>query len=125
MSKRNLKRMWVAVALAVPGLGAFACNVLNPVVCTLEYRYGIYGTVTNNAGEAIPGITVTISSLNYSETASVFNGIQYVGAGEREGTYSITAEAPGYQTRTVSGVVVTGDECHVTPVQTDIVLTKI
>lgn len=125
MVKRKCKMMFAATALAVAGLGAVACNVINPINCTLEYRYGIYGTVSDNLGAAIPGLTVTITSLNYSESAVIFNGTQYVGAGEREGTYAITAEAPGYETRIISGVIVAGDECHVTPVQQNIVLTKI
>lgn len=122
---RYFKLMIVAAALLATGFGAVACNVLNPVICTLEYRYGIYGTIVDNNGDAIPGLTVMISATNYSEAAVVFNGTQYVGAGEREGTYTITATASGYEPRTVTGVVVTGDECHVTPVQQNIVLTKI
>ncbi|MCB9856636.1 MAG: carboxypeptidase regulatory-like domain-containing protein [Phycisphaerales bacterium] len=125
MLSRYLKRLIVAIALLATGFGAIACTVLNPVICTLEYRYGIYGTIVDNNGEAIPGVTVTITSLNYSETAAIFNNTQYVGAGEREGTYTITATATGYESRTISGVIVTGDECHVTPVQQNFVLTKI
>ncbi|HPF41395.1 MAG TPA: carboxypeptidase-like regulatory domain-containing protein [Phycisphaerae bacterium] len=122
LRKRNLSI--AAVLLSAVGLGAVACNILNPVVCTLEYRYGIYGTIVDNNGDAIPGLTITISSQNYSEQAVIFDETQYVGAGEREGTYSISAAATGYQSRTITGVIVTGDECHVTPVKQDIVLTK-
>ena len=119
------KSIFVVIALFSAGVGSLACNVLNPVICTLEFRYGIFGTVADVNGQPVPGLTVTITALNYSETASVFNGIQYVGAGERQGTYTIMYQAPGFTTRTVTGVVVTGDECHVTPVRQDAVLTRI
>lgn len=125
MLSRSMNRIVVVAALAAAGLGTLGCNVLNPVVCTLEFRYGIFGTVADVNGQSIPGLTVTITALNYSETAIVFDGIQYVGAGERPGTYTITYEAPGFVTRTVTGVVVSGDECHVTSVQQNAVLNKV
>ncbi len=115
----------LACAILSVGMAASACNVLNPIACTLEYRYGVYGEVTDAAGEPIPGITVQITSGTYVEDATIFNKGEYAGAGERPGTYAVTFSAPGYQPRTVSGVVVTADECHVTPVRVDAVLTRL
>lgn len=39
--------------------------------------------------------------------------VTMVGADERAGTYLVQLEAEGYQPWDTSGVVVTGDECHV------------
>jgi len=122
---RIFPKTMIAVALMVACVGAPACNLLNPVVCTLEFRYGIIGTVTDAAGAPVPGLLITIAALDFSETAILFNGTEYVGAGEREGIYTITFEAPGFQTRTITGVEVTGDECHVMSVRQDAVLTSI
>jgi len=112
----------VAFALVLSGAGALACNVLNPVVCTLEYAYGLFGSVTDPSGAPVPGLSVTIVSGTYMEDAVILNGTDYVGAGEREGTYRIIFAAPGFQSRTVSNVAVTSDQCHVTPVRVDAVL---
>jgi len=87
---------------------------LLPIACTLEFRYGLSGTVTDPDGAAIENVSVTITDGDYEEDAMFLSETEYVGAGEREGTYTITVEAPGYETATLENVVVTGDECHVT-----------
>lgn len=123
MFRKNTAIRIFALGLFAAATGSFACGVIGTGVCTLEYAYGIYGTVTGPGGAAVPGVNISITSGTYMETANLIDGTNYVGAGEREGTYLVTFSAPGYQTRTVSGVVVTGDECHVTPVRVDAVMT--
>jgi hypothetical protein len=123
MFRRNTAIQIFECALFAVVTGSLACGVIGTGVCTLEYAYGIFGTVTGPGGTAVPGVNIAITSGSYMETADFIDGTNYVGAGERQGTYLITFSAPGFQTRTVSGVVVTGDECHVTPVRVDAVLT--
>jgi len=40
----------------------------------------------------------------------------YIGAGERAGTYQLTASAQGYEDLNQSDIVITADACHVIPV---------
>ncbi len=115
MFARKLPALALAVSLLL--IGTVGCvdwlRDLLPIACTEEFRYGLSGTVTDPDGEAIENVTVTITDGDYEEDAMFLSDTEYVGAGEREGTYTITVEAPGYETATLENVEVTADECHV------------
>lgn len=96
-----------------------ACGVLDPVVCTLEARFGVSVQVVDAAsGTALAeGSTMTLRDGDYVETTSEsFDGRTLVGAGERAGTYIITVAREGYHSWVLTDVEVTEDECHVDPV---------
>jgi hypothetical protein len=94
-------------------------------VCTDLYAYGVNVTVTDAAtGQPINNATLTLTEGTYQETMILFPGSpgNYAGAGERAGTYTLTAVAPGYQSQTINNIVVTSDECHVKGVHLDVAL---
>lgn len=91
--------------------------------CTLLYAYGVSATVTDVAtGAPITKATLTLTDGSYQETMQSFGDGEYVGAGERAGTYTLTATAPGYQGRVITDIVVTADQCHVIGVHVDVQL---
>lgn len=92
-----------------------------PIACTLLYAYGLSATVADaNTGAAITNATLTLTDGAYQETMQTFPSGDYVGAGERAGTYTLTASAPGYQDKTIPNIVVTRDQCHVMGVHVDV-----
>ena len=110
----------------VAGLPLVECRWIDdPVVCTDIFVYGINVTLTDaETGQPIEGATLTLTEGSYSETMESFLGSgQYVGAGERAGTYTLTAEADGYESTTVTNIFVDADECHVIPVTLTVELT--
>ncbi|MBN1490638.1 MAG: carboxypeptidase regulatory-like domain-containing protein [Phycisphaerae bacterium] len=112
--------------LLVAGLPLAECRVIDdPVVCTDIFVYGINVTLTDaDTGAPIAGATLTLTEGTYSEILEAFPGSgQYVGAGERAGTYTLTADADGYESKTVTNIVIGADECHVIPVVLTIELT--
>lgn len=109
------------------GLSLSSCISLLPRgdrACTLEFRYGVNSSVTDaRTGAAITNARLTLTEGTYSEEMTRFPANNdYVGAGERAGTYTLTAEASGYVTKVIPGIVVTADECHVTGVRVDVQL---
>ena len=94
-----------------------------PDVCTLEFAYGVSAEVTDaESGAAITSAVLTLTDGNYSEVMESFPTGDYVGAGERAGTYTLTAQATGYQTRTIENIVVTAGRCHVNGVRVEVQL---
>lgn len=91
--------------------------------CTMIFVYGVNVEVTNQAGAPIANATCTLQDGNYIEVMQTVTAGEYFGAGEREGTYTLTVEAPGYQSRTVQNIVVGADECHVIPVTVKVPMT--
>ena len=97
-----------------------ACNT-GGIACTALYAYGISATVTNAVtGEAISNATLTLTDGAYQETMTSFPSNEFVGAGERKGTYTLTATAAGFATKTITNIVVTADQCHVQGVHVDV-----
>lgn len=93
------------------------------IACTMEYAYGVSATVTSAAdGRPITNATLTLTEGAYSEVMQAFPTGDYVGAGERPGTYTLTVEAPGFVTKVVNDVVVTANLCHVNGVHLNVQL---
>ncbi|MEZ4857451.1 MAG: carboxypeptidase-like regulatory domain-containing protein [Flavobacteriaceae bacterium] len=97
----------------------FACPQKDDgIACTEEFVYGLSIAVYDNA-TAQPitqNITVTAIDGAYSEELMRFpEGTNFVGAGERPGTYIIQISAEGYQEYTSEAIVVEANECHVIP----------
>ncbi len=116
----------VLLVLLTSGLSVQNCNITWPPggrACTTEFRYGLTVEVTSAAtGAPITNATLTLTEGSYVEAMERFPTGDYVGAGERAGTYTLTAEASGFQTKTVSNIVVTADECHVKGVRLEVEL---
>jgi len=100
----------------------FACSgdddavIQESVQCTEEFVFGLSVEVRDAAtGGIIPnGVTVIAQDGDYTETLDfIFD--THVGAGERAGTYTLTASKDGFTTKTAGPVTVRMDEdmCHV------------
>ena len=95
----------------------------NGTVCTEVYVYGVNATVTNaQTGAAIGNATLTLKDGDYTEVMQAFPSGGYAGAGERPGTYTLTVEANGFETKTIENIVVTSDPCHVIQVTVQVAL---
>lgn len=83
--------------------------------CTTSYAYGVSATVRDaRTGAPISNATLVLTDGSFRETMMAFGVAgSYAGAGEREGTYTLTVTAQGYQSPAPRTLVVTGDECHV------------
>lgn len=92
------------------------------LICTAEFVYGLNVALKDQTGNPVSGATLTLSEGAYSETMESLQAGEYVGAGERAGTYSLTIEAAGFATQTINGIVVESNVCHVTPVSRDVTL---
>ena len=91
--------------------------------CTDLFAYGVNVTLTNAVtGEPVSNATLTLAEGSYTEVMQSIPTGDYVGAGERAGTYTLTATAPGFQPQTISDIVVTADRCHVQGVHLDVAL---
>ena len=91
--------------------------------CTDLYAYGVSVSATNAAtGAALENATLTLTDGAYTEALQAFPTGDYVGAGERPGTYTLTATAAGFQPQTIENIVVTADRCHVHGVHVDVAL---
>jgi len=100
---------------------------LDTQACTGEYRFGVNVTLRNaSSGAPVAGATVVIAEGSYRETLSTIGPPgSYAGAGEREGSYTLSVAAPGYVSPAPRTVVVTGGECHVNGVSVTIDLTPL
>ena len=93
--------------------------------CTALYAYGVTATVQDELGNPVPGATLTLSEGSYQEILEEWYPGEYVGAGERAGTYTLTVVADGFETVTVDDIFVDADECHVIGVSRQINLQSI
>ncbi len=115
---------WLIVASSVLILGC-PLGLLPPdggFACTQVFVYGVNLTVQDGAGDPVTGATVTLTSGQFSETMMERSPGEYVGAGERAGTYSVRIEADGFASETLTDIVVDEDECHVIPVAREVTL---
>jgi hypothetical protein len=112
--------------LALASTLALACGrTTGPdgVICTAEARAAISLIVVDSLAPNTTGFTgVWARAVDgaYRDSSAMVFVEQGTGttrlalAYERRGTYTVTVHANGYQDWTKSGVVVTGDQCHVT-----------
>lgn len=86
-------------------------------ICTEEFVYGLQVTVNDaSTGSGLADVVITAREPGYSEILQATGTVGvYVGAGEREGSYTLTVEREGYQTVVTDVITVTSDECHVIP----------
>lgn len=100
----------MVLGLAVLGLTS-GCGGTN---CTDEYVYGIRATLVDGASQlGVCQGQVTIQDGAYTEQlqcGTVGANCDCYGAGERAGTYTVTATRGSIETQTVT---VESDECHV------------
>jgi hypothetical protein len=119
---------YLLLALAVLTTGTTTLSGCGgKTACTMEYRYGVTATVRNaTTGSPITDATAELVDGSYRETMEHFGESgTYSGAGEREGTYTLTVTAPGFQSSAPRTIEVKGGECHVTGQQVTIDLTPL
>lgn len=96
------------------------------LVCTAEFVYGLNISLF----DSVSGEPLSICDVNYSITEGEYLDesdpndfdrcdviTSILGAGERTGVYDIEIEKAGFEPWTTEGVIVNGDECHVTTVK--------
>ena len=96
------------------------CSSGTGPICTADYRPGLTIEV-RDAKTNVPiaaASTIVIRDGSYVETLGITvegggNSLSKSGAYERAGTYSVEVSRAGYASLTLSGIVVTRDECHV------------
>ena len=92
-------------------------------ICTAVFVYGVNVELTDATnGTPIEGATITLVDGDYMETMEDLGMGSYAGAGERAGTYTLLAEADGFDDVMMEDIVVTADVCHVTPVSLSIAM---
>lgn len=109
------------VAFSLVTLFLVGCpSVMDPVICTAEFVFGLNVTVTDGNGDPVPGATLTLVEGDYTEIMMEIDAAGqpgvYVGVGERAGTYSLTIRADGFDRVTIDEITIDADECHVIPV---------
>jgi hypothetical protein len=90
-------------------------------ICTMEARAALTVEAVDSATGAPATRGARIVAQSATDTDSTKGpaasdlpvGLAY----ERAGTYTVTVTKPGYRQWTQSGITVTKDECHVTPVK--------
>lgn len=102
------------LVLLTTGLPFTMCLHQGDRACTALYAYGVSAHVTNaDIGQPINNATLTLTEGDYSEVMMLIPTGDYVGAGERPGTYTMTIDIPGVGSTVVSDIVVGFDGCHV------------
>lgn len=114
------------VRSSIPTIGLLALAALSlacesPVqVCNLEFVYGLRIVVADSVSGAPlvgPETVVAIRDGAYVDTLEQMSPTEYLGAGERAGTYAINVQRPGYRVWQRNGIRVHEDVCHVIPVR--------
>ena len=98
------------------------------VACNLNLVYGLRVAVTDSiSGTPLvgPETIVEVRDGSYVDTLMQGTATDYIGAGERPGTYSIKVQRPAYRVWQRGDIRVREDECHVIPVQVNVRLQPI
>jgi len=98
----------VAIAILLVG----GCS--KTVACTAEARFSFVVTVLDASGKRVCDASVTVRDGTFSQVLQPvrFGECEYRGVSERKGTYSIKVRS-GTGSKTLVGVKVSADECHV------------
>jgi hypothetical protein len=121
------------IALALLTMSGAACNERHSPqapdgVCTAQFVYGLTVTVRDRvSGQRICDAQVNGSSGSFHETLEPRGPAEsctYAGAGERRGTYDLTASKSGYISAMQTGIRVDADQCHVIPVPVTLELVR-
>ena len=115
------RRILLAGAVGLGLLSAGCGGDNGGVACTASVDPGVVVTVVDatTLRPAADGATATLTEGNYTETMQpgVTNGtiplIDFRGAFERAGTYTMRVTKPGYTPFEQTGIVVTRNVCHV------------
>jgi hypothetical protein len=112
--------------LAVASTLGLACGYLDkpsgPYFCTTEARAAVSLVIVDsltNKGDALTGLWARAVDGTYRDSSVMtfsdqsLQAMRMALAYERQGTYTVTVHATGYQDWTKSGVLVTADQCHV------------
>src|SRR5258708_12629307 len=77
-----------------------------------QYRAGLQGVVTDSAGGAVPGASVTLTSkeTNQSHTAMTSESGVYTIPGLAPGTFNLTVEKTGFAKKILAEVVIRGEQ---------------
>jgi hypothetical protein len=116
-----MTRLVTFAALALLTLLSACSAVVDPAICTLEFRFGIGVQVQDSLTGAWIGSGATLVARDGSYVDSVtaqtgrpdMDDAPLVTAGERAGTYDLVVRREGYQPWSKTGVKVERDECHV------------
>jgi outer membrane receptor protein involved in Fe transport len=91
-------------------LAALAIVVLIPALAAAQESGKITGTVTDQSGAVLPGVNVTLKSVERASTRSTVTNAQgeYVFAGLVPGQYEVTGELSGFSTKQTRTTVAVG-----------------
>ena len=93
------------------------CLSLFPLIATAQVITGtIFGSVTDQSGAALPGVTITVKNHDTGQTRTVLTepGGSYRAPGLSLGPYEVRAELEGFQPTLRKGITLTvGREAQV------------
>src|SRR5262244_2554989 len=77
-----------------------------------QFKASIQGTVTDPAGAVVSGVIVTVTDRETGKSQHAKTGDEgfYRVTGLPPGTYSVTAEAPGFKKKVLEAVVIHAEE---------------
>jgi hypothetical protein len=126
-------RLFPIIAIAALATSSAGCHEQgNPQApdgaCTAQFVYGLTVTVQDRVtGQRICDAQVIAVSGSYRETLDPRGPTEsctYAGAGERRGTYDVTASKSGYISTAQTNIRVDADQCHVIPVKVTLELVR-
>src|SRR5690348_8474738 len=92
-------------------LGALAIALMIPAGASAQVESGkVVGTVTDQSGAILPGVTVTLKSVSRATTRTTVTDAKgiYVFAGLVPGPYEITSELTGFSSKQAKATVAVG-----------------
>lgn len=124
---RRLHVTLITGAAAGAALVASSCGLVDPTICTSDFRFGLAVYVKDSSTGAwaasgarlfsdIGGTSVdsgTMFPTAFPANRPDLDSLPLGGAGERAGVYRVRVQKAGYVDWVRTGVRVTEDECHV------------